>query len=103
MTTEITITTNRRWRNLTYRSDVPAKVLADQFAHLGEDDGFDGFFQYRGYWYHTSDFSWIQPSARPEETPLAGWDGYHGDSFYSGVVIRLSKDGEQYMVGTYLA
>jgi hypothetical protein len=97
MTTELTITTNCRWRNLAYRSEVPAKVLADQFAHLTEEDGgLDGFFCYRGHWYHTSDF--IVTSG-----PLAGWHGYHGDSFYSGVVIRLHKDGEQYMVGTYLA
>jgi hypothetical protein len=98
MTTELTIKTNRRWRNLAYRSDVPAKVLADQFAHLSEEDGLDGFLCYRGHWYHTSDFM-----AVGNGSPLAGWQGYHGDSFYSGVVIRLHRDNEQYQVGTYLA
>jgi hypothetical protein len=96
MTTELTITTNRRWRNFADRSEVPAKVLADQFSHLSEEDSFSDFFRYRGHWYHTSDFM-------AASGPLAGWHGYHGDSFYSGVVIRIDPHGEQYMVGTYLA
>jgi len=98
MTTELTITTNRRWRDFAYRADVPAKVLADQFSHLAEEDSFSDFFCYRGHWYHTSDFM-----AVANGSPLAGWHGYHGDSYFSGVVIRIDKDGERYMVGTYLA
>ena len=29
-------------------------------------------------------------------SPLRGWDGYHSDSFFSGIVIRFSKDGMHY-------
>lgn len=32
----------------------------------------------------------------------SGWDGYHGDSYFSGIVIKLSPDGEQYQVGKYI-
>lgn len=94
----LTIKTNRNWREFTYREDVPAHVMADQFdwtdeAHKEHGDYSDGFFCYRGFWYHLGDFM------RCEQTP--GWDGSHGDSYFSGVLIKISDDGEQYQVGTY--
>jgi hypothetical protein len=93
----IKIKSNHQWRDLVYRADVPAKVLADRFSHLSEDDA-DGFFQYRGWWYHVSDF--IRCEGVPE---LNAWHGYAGDSYFSGVVMSLSRDGERYMVGTYFS
>ena len=92
----VTIKTNQQWRDLSYWSDVPAKVLADQFSHLSEDDNYDGFFRYLRYWYHTSDFMWIEGNE-----DLKGWHGYSSDSYFSGVVIKLSSDGERVMAGTY--
>lgn len=94
----VTIKTNRNWRDLVYRSDVPAAVLSSQFDYLSEDDASDGFFQYRGHWYHTSDFMRIEHNA-----DLVGWDGYSSDSYFSGVVVKFSSDGERYRVGTYFS
>lgn len=94
----VTIKTNHQWRNLAYRNEVPAKVLADQFSHLDEDETGDGFFCYRGYWYHVSDFMRIENNA-----DLAGWHGYASDSYFSGVVMKLSEDGEQYIAGTFFS
>lgn len=94
----LTIKTNHQWRDLVYRSDVPAKVLEDQFSHLSEDDAPDGFFCYRDYWYHTSDFMRIYGAA-----DLAGWDGYAGDFYFSGVVVKLASDGKRYKIGTYFS
>ena len=100
-----TIRTNNHWRDFTYRWDVPANVLESQFDWMRvdgkwpEDDYIDGFFQYRGIWYHTADFMrWTCPQ---DDNPMEKWDGYHGDSFFSGVLIKLSNDGEQYQVATY--
>ena len=90
------IKTNHRWREFVYRSEVPPKVLKDQFSHLDDSDGLDGFFRYRGHWYHISDFIKSTGGA------LSSWDGYASDSFFSGVIMSLSKDGERYMVGTYI-
>ena len=90
------IITNNRKRGFVYRHDVPAKILKDQFGHLDEDEGFDGFFKYRGYWYHVSDFMRIS-----NNSDLKGWDWYHSDSFFSGILIRLSNDGETFVVGRY--
>lgn len=96
---EIKITTNRQWRAFKSRDEVPAKVLASQFdwtneAHEKSGDYSDGFLEYRGVWYHLADFT---------RGGIPGWDGAHGDSFFSGVVIRLSKDGEAYQIGTYFS
>ncbi len=30
----VNVKTNHQWRNLVYRSDVPSKVLADQFSQI---------------------------------------------------------------------
>jgi hypothetical protein len=47
---ESKIITNHHNRPFRYRYEVPDEVLADQFDHLDEDDGFDGFFCYRNIW-----------------------------------------------------
>lgn len=90
--TALTIRTNRHWRNILDRSDVPAAVLASEFDWLDEDDQENyqtGFLCYKGTWYHLSQF-------------LSGdhgeWQGSHGESYFSAILIRLSRDGEQYMI-----
>lgn len=99
--TDMTIKTNRHWRAFCYRNEVPAEILANQFDWLDpEDGGLDGFFKYRGWWYHTSEFMAVRGLT---EAPMCDWDGYHGDSYFSGIVVRFSRDGEQYMVGTYMS
>lgn len=96
-----TVTTDHKWKNFKYHHEVPAKVLAEDLSWTteNEDDYFDGFFRYRRRWYHISEFmTWTSGS-----TPFKGWDGYSGDSCFSAVLIKLSKDGEQYQVGTYIS
>ncbi len=97
----LTIKTDNKFKFFAYRADVPAKVLADQFSHLPEDsdDGLDNFFCYRGRWYHISDFMRIDNAA----TDLKGWDGYSGDSYFSGVLLKVSRDGDRYKAATYFS
>lgn len=87
------ITTDHKWRPFLYRNQIPIKVLVEWFDHLEPDD-MDGYFRYRRRWYHISDFM---------NSKIEGWDGIHHDSFYSGVVIKISKDGEEYQVGTAIS
>jgi len=96
---DLTIRTNHHWRPFRYRYEVPEVVLADQFDHLDEDEGYDGFLCYRGWWYHLSDFMVWTSVGVPEE--MTRWDGYASDSFFSGVLIKVSEDGEEYQVATY--
>ena len=88
------VTTNRHWRQFRYRDEVPASVLAGDLDWTDEDN-FDGYIHYKGYWYHLSEFM--------SHSPDDSWDGSKADSFFSGVVIRLSEDGEEYQIGTWIA
>lgn len=92
---ELTIRTNHAWRDFVYRSDVPAKVLESEFDYQDEEDTLDGFFCYRGCWYHLDQFMVCDGDT------FKGWHAYLSDSFYSGVLIRVSNDGERYQVGTF--
>jgi hypothetical protein len=94
----LTIKTDHKWRDLVYRFDVPAKVLADQFDYQDAEEILDGFFYYRGYWYHLDDFMAVNGHG-----DLKDWDGYSCDSYFSGVLIKLSSDGEQIKIGTYFS
>ncbi len=93
----VAIKTDRRWREFVYRHEVPENVLQSEFDHL--PDEYDGFFQYRRWWFHVSDFIRIPP----DENDLKGWHGYAPDSFFSGVLIKISDDGEAFRVGTYIS
>lgn len=90
-TSDMQITSDDKWHDFVYRYDVPAKVIKDQFDYLDADTD-DGFFKYRNTWYHTSEFM---------RTTMQGWDGSHGDSYFSGVLIKLSSDGEKYKIARY--
>lgn len=90
------IRSNYNWRNFVYRADVPQQVL-DEFDYQDEDV-FDGYFRYQGYWYHLDQFM-----EAPEGMFPGDWNGYLNDSMSTGVVIRVSDDGEQYQVGTFVS
>jgi hypothetical protein len=92
------IITDNKWKNLKYGYEVPARVLSSDFSHLEDGENEDGFILYRRRWYHVSDFMRCTPGIFP-----ANWSGYVGDSFFSGVLIELSEDGEQYRIALYLS
>ncbi len=92
----LTIKTNNQWRDLVYRSDVPANSLASDFDYQNAEEVLDGFFEYHGHWYHLDQFT-------RSEGILKNWDGYSGDSYSSGVLIKLSSDGERVMCATYFS
>ena len=94
----LTIKTNNQYRDLRYRNEVPEPVLSSQFDHMAEEDALAGFFEYCGHWYHLSDFMRID-----HNEDLKDWSGYASDSAFSGVVIKLSRDGESVKCGTYFS
>lgn len=91
------VTTDHKWKNFKCGYEVPARIHAE-YDWLDEEEKYNGWLCYRHRWYHVSDFLRIDGNG-----PLAGegWNGAHGDSYFSGVVIRLSRDGEMYQIGTY--
>ena len=83
------VRTNNQWREFQDRSNVPPKILDGEFDWCDSDTG---FFQYLGTWYHTSQFLRCE---------VDGWHGSHSDSAFSGVLIKLSSDGELFQVGRF--
>jgi hypothetical protein len=104
----MTIRTNHQPRKLLDSSSVPTKILKSEFDWLKNDDGDDdsddcdnysyGFIHYLGIWYHTSEFIRLDKNSN---LSLLGFDGYHGDSYFSGVLIKISADGESVTMATY--
>lgn len=93
--------TDHKWKNFKYGYEVPKGVMKDQFDYLSDDMKDSGdFIQYQGRWYSSEDFMRIDPHA-PDF--MKGWDGYSSDSFFSGILLKYSRDGDQYMIGTYIS
>lgn len=90
----IRIITDNKYKPFKYSYEVPKRVLEDY-----EDESY-GFILYRKRWYHLSNFMRID-----ENNPfhVLGYDGYLSDSFFSGVLIKLSRDGEAYKIATFIS
>jgi hypothetical protein len=97
---ELTIKTNNHYRPLLYGFELTEKEQKEyDFLDFTEDgEGFWGrFFRYKHWTYLLDDFMRIDANSPfPEK-----WHGYHSDSFFSGIVIQLSDDGEAVVAGTY--
>jgi hypothetical protein len=87
----MTIKTNNQYRNLMSAHELsPAELKA--FDYLGEDEG--TFFRYRGNVYDLGEFM------RTLNEELKGWDGFAADTYFSGVAVKLSEDGDQVKVAS---
>ena len=89
------IRSNGHARPIVSRFEVPASILASEFDWTDPEDP-GSFFKYRGVWRELGEFT-LAPDS------LAGWDGYHGDTYFSGTVIRVVDDGDSVVCGTYLS
>ena len=101
----MTIKTNNQYRDLVYGYQLTAKELTD-FDYIAADDlQTHAFIKYRGHIYDLSDFMRIESSEKlPPNSSLLhfqNWHGYAGDSYFSGTLVKISKDGEQAILGRY--
>ena len=87
------ITTNNHDREFIYKWDLTEDEI-ERFDYLDEDE-IDGFIRYKGHVYHLSEFM--------RTDHFIGWCGYSSDSFFSGVLIKVSDDCETYRIGTYFS
>ena len=95
----LSIITDHKWKQFKFGDEVPDKILQDDFDWLNENDNFDKFILYRKRWYHLSDFMIIS-----ENTPFdKQWQGYEPDSAFSGILIQVSNDCEEYKIATYIS
>ena len=89
------IITNNHWNDFVYGYELTDTEKAD-FDYIDEIDSDAYFIRYKGVVYHLEEFMRIEYS--PDE--LKDWDGIHNDTFFSGVLIRISDDVEQYQIAT---
>jgi hypothetical protein len=92
---ELIVKTDHKWKQFKYDYEVPKKVL-DDYDWLDEDEKYDHWIHYRKWWYHLSDFMRID-----NNLPFDKWHGYMSDSYFSGVLIEISKCSEGYRIGRY--
>ena len=89
----LTIKTNNQFRELLYWHELTEKEQTE-FDYDGAEDS--TFFRYKGYTYTLCDFMRVE-----REGPFKGWDGILSDSFFSGVLVKFSDDGDAVKVATY--
>ena len=98
------IRTNNVPRELLYLCDFSASdqdKIRKQYDWMEPDDleCNYGFFKYHGCFYHLQDFLRVENEATGD---LVGWDGYAGDSYFSGTLIRFAdNDCDRVIVGRY--
>lgn len=61
------------------------------------------FFRYRGAVYDIGELIRIDKTVapHPQRQGWEKWDGYHSDSFFSGMLVRYVQDCERVIVATY--
>ena len=92
----LTIITNNQYRNLMYGYEL-TKEEQKEFDYL--DDIEDStYFKYKGQIYSLDNFMRIENHPDKE---FSSYDGYHSDSYFSGVLIKLSDCGEAVKVARY--
>lgn len=98
MSTQPEIRTNNQARPLLswYELTDKEKAEFDYIENPEEETGLD-FFRFKGRIYTLSDFMRIDQ----QSTAFPGWHGYKGDGFFSGMLVKLSDDGEAVIVGQY--
>lgn len=69
------------------------------------DNGEDGttFFRYKGDLYHLEDAMRIDANTLPVDSFLKGWQGYYGESYFSGILVKYTQDCEQVIIGQYFS
>lgn len=98
MTAALTIITNNQPREKfsglcaeLYIGDAETIKLRKQFDYLTETEFEDAqFVNYKGYYYCLGDFMCTGDS-------FPDWEGCHGDSFFSGILIKFTEDNDVIM------
>ena len=97
--TDLTIYTNNVPRNVLYGYELSPAEQAE-FDYM--DDINDGsFFRYKGQVYDLGEFMRVTDTMENCHG-FKGWDGYHGDSYFSGVLVKYTDDCEQVIVGRWI-
>jgi len=92
------IITNHHYRDIEYGFELTEKEKKEFDYYNEEELTSASFFRYRGEVYDMGEFMIV-----PNTEEFKGWDGYRGDSFFSGIVVKYSECNEGVKVGLYLS
>ena len=100
----VTIKTDHKWHYFKYGYELSQKERIKwrkEFSYIKSNEEFynRNFAKYRGQLYDINEFMSIKGWST--EPFGKAWDGYMSDTYFSGVVIKISKDGERYKIGRY--
>lgn len=100
MSSDLQIITNHHPRAMWSFYDMPESIQQTEFDYVTDELGKHSprFFKYRGEWYDAQEFMVCRGIEAFE-----GWHGYQSDSFFSGILIKLTEDGEQVIPALYLS
>lgn len=92
----VTIKTNHVPRHTIQGYELTTKER-EEFDYIPKDeiDGHD-FFRFKGQVYDLNEFMRVGAAFG-----LQGWDGYHSDSAFSGILVKYVNHGDSVIVGTY--
>ena len=98
------IITNNHYRPVLYWHELTTKEqeeLKDSYDSVEESS----FFRFKDWCYDLNDFLRVNDSLNGKGTDheLYGWDGYHNDSFFSAVLVKLDDSGDSVKVGLALS
>lgn len=87
------VVTNNIARTLVSFHDLPESAQAE-FDYVSADDRFTTrFFNYKGDWFDSHEF--IRVRSFPK------WHGAMSDTYFSGMLIRITDDAESVVVGRW--
>ena len=97
------IKTNNHWRDLIQGYELTARERAEFDTLIYPELDELSFIKYKNELYLVSDFFAVNQNAvcNHVDHALTMWHAYYSDSYFSGIVIRLSDDYEQYQIGSY--
>ena len=97
---ELTIRTNNIPRNVICGFDLTeAEQKEFDWIDFTQDDGAShSFFRYKRQVYSLGEFMRCRTACGFNE-----WDGYHGNSAFSGTLVRYVDHGERVIVGQYFS
>lgn len=104
MTDTMTIKTNNVPRDVLHWYELTDAERAE-FDYLDSDDAqcSASFFRHRGTVYDIGEIIRIDKTVapHPQRQGWEKWDGYHSDSYFSGILVRYVEDCERVIIATY--
>lgn len=99
---DLVIKTNNVPRQLLSWHELSEKERAE-FDYLDTEEAQEWarFVRYKNWVYHTGDIMRIDVNRELLPSGFENWHGYISDSFFSGVLFRISDDNESVICATY--